>query len=217
MDKGLHIPTDALLDSGEGVPVVIVQSNVCNYLSWIPLVKYYSTTNRVLIPRMPLYSTPLTKSRLNDVVSHLHRFVTNYALGEFIGIGSGEGAHIVMRYAKLFPGRLSRLILTRSFDVSGLFATTVVDEKPGNEYDTVIPGNRVADVFTKEYQESMLQEQEATLKDMFFRLRPADIPATLILSDCSFISLPGSELQFKVHPQSCLHVPEDLIAHVIKL
>lgn len=217
MDKGLHIPTEALLDSGDGIPVVIVQSNVCNYLSWIPLVKYFSATNRVIIPRMPLYSTPLTTSRMDDVVNHLHRFVTDYAIGKFIGIGSGEGAHIVMRYANRFSGNVSRLILTRSFDAAGLLATTVVDEKPGNEFDMVMPGNRVAGVFTKEYQESILQEQEAVLKDVFFRLRPSDIPAALILHDCSFISLPGDEIQLKVHAQSYLQGPEDLIAHVIKL
>lgn len=217
MDKGLHIPTEALLDTGDGVPVIIVQSNVSNYLSWIPLVKFFSETNRVIIPRMPLYRTPLTTSRMDDVVNHLHRFVTDYAIGKFIGIGSGDGAHIAMRYANLFSGNVSRLILTRSFDAAGLLATTVVDEKPGNEYDTIIPGKKVTGVFTKEYEESILQEQEAVLRDVFFRLRPADIPAALILRDCSFISLPGDEIQLKVHAQSGLQGPEDLIDHVIKL
>lgn len=217
MATRIYLPTEPLFDAGEGYPIVVLHGSLYNFFSWMSLLRYFSQTHRVMIPRLPLYSNALMNIRIDDIVNYLHSFVQAYAIRKFICIGSGYGAYIALHYTKQFSDTLSQLILTRPFDVlSGLVSSTLLDEKIGNRHDMRVCGDRVFDKFSTASSNGIFHDDEMFLKDAFFRLCPFAIPATLIVDGHSFTSAPNRELQIDVHSNPFLSTPGDLILPVTK-
>jgi len=103
---------------GEGKPVVLLHGLFGNLSNWGHVGYEFTATHRVLIPRLPLYSTPLSVERLNDLVRYLEEFIDVHTKDKVILMGNSLGGQIAVLYAYQNPSRIDKLVLTGS---SGLF------------------------------------------------------------------------------------------------
>ncbi len=204
------------MDAGEGDPIIILHGAIYNFLPWTTLVKDLSTTNRIIIPRLPFHIEPISESRLIDIVDYLYYFIHEHTLYKSILLGSGCGAQLALNYTKEFPDTIRKLVLTRPFDLSFDSMKSIVDERPGSKEEIEASCYIPSDLFPHEYTDNPSQEQEHLLKDMFFRFCPSRIPATLILSQYSMSSLQTNEIVFDAYMNSPLRHPAHLITHIRK-
>ena len=107
-----------LFDVGEGKPVILLHGLFGNLSNWGQVAYEFTGTHRVLIPRLPFYSAPLSTARLNDLVCYLEDFIEAYALDKVTLMGNSLGGHIAVLYACQNPSRVNNLVLAGS---SGLF------------------------------------------------------------------------------------------------
>lgn len=212
----MQLPMEALFDSGHGVPIIILTGNIYNFIPWIPLLKYFSITHRIVIPRLPFHNNPLTMSRMEDLVQHLNRFIRVHTVHKFICIGSGAGSNIALHYTKQFPETIQKLILTRPFEnKTGIYVNTIIDEKAGGESDMYGVSLSASDLPTQRYYQNTFLKEEVILKDVFFRIYPFPIPAKLILSDCSYTYIRKNEIDLTIHSKT-IERPVDLIEPIVR-
>ncbi|HEY8936350.1 MAG TPA: alpha/beta fold hydrolase [Cyclobacteriaceae bacterium] len=107
-----------LLDLGEGEPVILLHGLFGNLSNWGHVVDEFKTTHRVLIPRLPFYTRPITRQRLDDLVDYITDFVEEHQLQKIILMGNSLGGHVALLYAWKFPALVRRLVLAGS---SGLY------------------------------------------------------------------------------------------------
>ena len=107
-----------LLDAGEGEPVILLHGLFGNLSNWGHVVDEFKTTHRVLIPRLPFYTRPITRQRLDDLVDYITDFVEENQLQKIILMGNSLGGHVALLYAWKYPALVRRLVLAGS---SGLY------------------------------------------------------------------------------------------------
>jgi len=107
-----------LFDVGEGEPIILLHGLFGNLSNWGHVTYEFSSTNRVLIPRLPFYSHPITKQRLDDLVDYLENFVREHKLDKVTLMGNSLGGHVALLYAWQRPSRVKKLVLAGS---SGLY------------------------------------------------------------------------------------------------
>jgi len=107
-----------LLDLGEGKPVILLHGLFGNLSNWGHVAHEFSSTHRVIIPRMPFYSNPISRERLDDLVYYLENFIAHHALEHVILMGNSLGGHVALLYTWQNPARVNKLVLAGS---SGLF------------------------------------------------------------------------------------------------
>ncbi|HTJ50671.1 MAG TPA: alpha/beta fold hydrolase [Cyclobacteriaceae bacterium] len=107
-----------LLDAGEGEPVILLHGLFGNLSNWGHVVDEFKTTHRVLIPRLPFYTRPITRQRLDDLVDYITDFVAENQLQKIILMGNSLGGHVALLYAWKYPALVRRLVLAGS---SGLY------------------------------------------------------------------------------------------------
>ena len=114
----MHFDYKPLFDVGEGKPVILLHGLFGNLSNWGHVAYEFTETHRVLIPRLPFYSTPLSVERLNDLVLYLEGFIDEHGLGKVTLMGNSLGGHVAVLYACQNPSRMDTLIRAGS---SGLF------------------------------------------------------------------------------------------------
>ncbi len=107
-----------LFDVGEGAPIILLNGLIGNLSNWGRVVYEFTSSNRVLIPRLPFYQVPVSSSRLNDLVNYLEQFIEAHGLNKVTLIGNSLGGHIALLYAWRQPSKVRKLILASS---SGIF------------------------------------------------------------------------------------------------
>lgn len=107
-----------LFDVGHGQPVVLLHGLFGSLSNWSYVAYEFTATHRVIIPRLPLYSNPISKERLNDLVGYLQDFIEAHQLEKIILMGNSLGGHIALLYTWKNPEHVQKLILTGS---SGLY------------------------------------------------------------------------------------------------
>jgi pimeloyl-ACP methyl ester carboxylesterase len=107
-----------LLDAGEGEPVILLHGLFGNLSNWGHVVDEFKTTHRVLIPRLPFYTRPITRQRLDDLVDYITDFIEENQLQKIILMGNSLGGHVALLYAWKYPALVRRLVLAGS---SGLY------------------------------------------------------------------------------------------------
>jgi 2-hydroxy-6-oxonona-2,4-dienedioate hydrolase len=107
-----------LLDAGEGEPVILLHGLFGNLSNWGHVVDEFKTTHRVLIPRLPFYTRPITRQRLDDLVDYINDFIEENQLQKIILMGNSLGGHVALLYAWKYPALVRRLVLAGS---SGLY------------------------------------------------------------------------------------------------
>ncbi len=103
-----------LFDVGEGEPIILLNGLIGNLSNWGRVAYEFTSSHRVLIPRMPFYQIPVSSSRLNDLVTYLEEFVEAQALDKVTLIGNSLGGHIALLYAWRQPSMVRKLVLASS-------------------------------------------------------------------------------------------------------
>lgn len=107
-----------LFDVGEGEPVILLHGLFGSLCNWEHVAYEFTGTHRVLIPRLPFYTMPISSERLNDLVTYLENFIEEHRLDKVTLIGNSLGGHLAILYAWQNPSRVRKLVLAGS---SGLF------------------------------------------------------------------------------------------------
>jgi 2-hydroxy-6-oxonona-2,4-dienedioate hydrolase len=107
-----------LFDAGQGEPLIMLHGLFGNLSNWGHVADEFISTHRVIVPRMPFFSHPVSRERLNDLVHYLEEFIAHHQLNHITLIGNSLGGHVALLYAWQQPAYVHKLILTGS---SGLF------------------------------------------------------------------------------------------------
>jgi 2-hydroxy-6-oxonona-2,4-dienedioate hydrolase len=142
-----------LFDVGHGPPIVLLHGLFGNLSNWGHVAYEFTSTHRVIIPRLPLYSNPISRERLVDLVEYVAQFIKYHDLGKVTLIGNSLGGHIGLLYTFNSPEHVEKLVLTGS---SGLFE---------NSFGITFP--RVKDyAFIREKVVSTFYKQEVVTKEL---------------------------------------------------
>lgn len=149
----IELPFQPLVDVGAGEPIVLLHGLFGNLSNWNQVTQEFSVTHRVLIPRLPLYSNPITKERLHTLVDYVTNFIEAHSLDKVVLMGNSLGGHIALLYAWQQPKKVKKLVLTGS---SGLFE---------NSFGGTFP--RVKDyAYIREKVESTFFKREVVTKEL---------------------------------------------------
>ena len=148
----VELPYEPLIEKGEGEVIILLHGFFGNFHIWEKVADELATTHRVLVPRIPLYTHPVSSERLDDIVDYLDRFIRrNVAENtKVILMGNSLGGHMALMYALHQPSKVKKLVLAGS---SGLFENSFGDTFPEvTEYEfltgTVQSAVRVLDNVT---------------------------------------------------------------------
>ncbi|HEY3429422.1 MAG TPA: alpha/beta hydrolase [Cyclobacteriaceae bacterium] len=107
-----------LFDVGQGKPMLLLHGLFGNLSNWGQVAFEFSLTHRVIVPRLPFYSTPILKERLDYLVQYLEEFIDEHRLDDIILMGNSLGGHLALLLAWKNPERIKKMVLAGS---SGLF------------------------------------------------------------------------------------------------
>lgn len=107
-----------LFDVGEGEPIILLHGLFGNLSNWGSVADEFTGTNRVLVPRLPFYSSPISRERLNDLATYLEEFIDHHNLQKVTLMGNSLGGHVALLYTWKNPHAVHKLVLAGS---SGLF------------------------------------------------------------------------------------------------
>ena len=114
----MKLDYEPLFDVGEGEPIILLPGIFGNLSNWGGVAFEFTSTHRVLIPRLPFYSQPITEQRLDDLVQYVAQFIEVHKLDKAILIGNSLGGQIALLYAWGHPEKVREMVLTGS---SGLY------------------------------------------------------------------------------------------------
>lgn len=77
-----------------------------------------SKSYKVIVPQMPLYSLPLSKTNIKALSEYIQAFVEQKGLQKVNILGNSLGGHVALDYALKVPEKIESLVLTGS---SGLY------------------------------------------------------------------------------------------------
>src|SRR4051812_11240839 len=107
-----------LFDVGEGKPMILLHGLFGNLSNWGLVAFEFSGSHRVIIPRLPFHSNPISRERLNDLVLYIENFVAHHQLKDVTIMGNSLGGHVGLLYTWQYPSNVIKLVLTGS---SGLY------------------------------------------------------------------------------------------------
>ncbi|PZR34695.1 MAG: alpha/beta hydrolase [Azospira oryzae] len=110
------------IDEGEGEPIVLLHGLFGNLSNWTSVVRHFSQSHRVIIPRLPIFEIPQHQANLEKLTVILDEFLDWHQLADVTLMGNSMGGHIALLYALRKPENVKKLILTGS---SGLFENTL--------------------------------------------------------------------------------------------
>ena len=120
---------------GEGEPIVLLHGLFGNLSNWTYVAEEFKATHQVIVPRLPLYSTPITKQRLDDLVDYLEEFVEAHRFNTVTLMGNSLGGHVALLYAYRRPEKVKKMVLAGS---SGLFENAFAGSFPRvKDYDYI--------------------------------------------------------------------------------
>lgn len=91
------------------------------------LLNHFSQAHRVLIPLLPIYTSPKEKTNLEGLLEYLVDFVKFKDLKNVITIGNSLGGHLALKYALTEQANNKAMVLTGS---SGLYEESMGDGYP---------------------------------------------------------------------------------------
>jgi 2-hydroxy-6-oxonona-2,4-dienedioate hydrolase len=98
----IELPFHPLFDAGEGEPIILLHGLFGNLSNWGHVAFELTATNRVIVPRLPLFANPVSSERLEDLVDYLKNFIDHHQLDNVVLMGNSLGGHV----ATVFHDRL---------------------------------------------------------------------------------------------------------------
>lgn len=116
------------LETGEGTPIVILHGLMGGLSNFDSVTHYFSQAGyKVVIPELPVYSTPLIKTGVKTFANYLNEFITHKGFNEVILLGNSLGGHIALYHTNLYPEVMKALVITGS---SGLYESAMGESYP---------------------------------------------------------------------------------------
>lgn len=118
------------LELGEGTPIIILHGLMGGLSNFEGVSSYFPNQGyKVLIPELPVYSLPLTKTKVVTYSNYLKDFIDHLGYGEkeVVLLGNSLGGHIGLLCTKMFPEKVKALVITGS---SGLYESAMGESYP---------------------------------------------------------------------------------------
>lgn len=110
----INLPVIPLYDYGTGPAIILLPYSISDFNNWETLLKSLSPSYRILIPRLPLLTSPLSQDRLNDVKNYLLHFIESHNLNKIILIGNSINNELAVQFATDNTNECRALILNLS-------------------------------------------------------------------------------------------------------
>ena len=115
------------MDEGEGDILLLLHGLFGTLSNWGGVIKKFSSTNRIIIPILPIYDMPLRQSGLEGLTAYVEGFVEMMNITNMSVMGNSLGGHIGLMYTLNNEDKVKNLILTGS---SGLFENSMGGSYP---------------------------------------------------------------------------------------
>lgn len=102
----------AYYDEGAGPVVVILHGPFGNLKMWRSTIVGMKDDFRIVIPRLPLFSSPVSEVTVKDLSDVLLEFLDWHQLTDVTLIGHGVGGQVALRHAYDHPDRVENVIIT---------------------------------------------------------------------------------------------------------
>ena len=106
------------VEEGKGNPIILLHGLFGALSNWKSVVSYFSKTNRIIIPRIPITEVDVKEANLESLTEFIIKFINKLRLKKITLIGNSLGGHVGLMYSILHPKKVKKLILTGS---SGLY------------------------------------------------------------------------------------------------
>ena len=115
------------IDEGEGDILLLLHGLFGMLSNWEGVINKFSSTNRIIIPILPIYDMPLRQSGLEGLTEYVEGFVEMTNITNMSVMGNSLGGHIGLMYTLNNEDKVKNLILTGS---SGLFENSMGGSYP---------------------------------------------------------------------------------------
>jgi pimeloyl-ACP methyl ester carboxylesterase len=116
------------VEAGEGQPIIVLHGLMGGLSNFEGVLNYFSKEGyKVIIPELPIYTLPLLKTNVKNLSKFLKDFMAYKKIDKAILIGNSLGGHIGLYFTKLYPKKVTALVLAGS---SGLYEKSMGDTYP---------------------------------------------------------------------------------------
>jgi len=115
------------IEEGEGEPLVLLHGLFGALSNFKHLVEHFKTTNKVVVPMLPLFELDLLHTTVGGLKKFVNRFIEARDYNNIHLVGNSLGGHVALIYILNHPERIKSLTLTGS---SGLFENGMGDSYP---------------------------------------------------------------------------------------
>ncbi len=115
------------IDEGQGENLVLLHGLFGALSNWETVVDKFSSSYRVIIPVLPIYTLPVKQAGLEKLTEFLENFIAFKNLKNLSLMGNSLGGHVALIYTLRNESNVSKLILTGS---SGLFENSMGGSYP---------------------------------------------------------------------------------------
>ena len=113
---------------GEGPTIIVLYGLMGGLSNFEGVLEYFPKKGyRVIVPELPLYSLPLSKTTVKSLANFLYEFVLSKNLKDVILLGNSLGGHIALLFSNYYPEKVKGIIITGS---SGLYENAMGDGYP---------------------------------------------------------------------------------------
>ncbi len=106
------------LEKGEGRVIMILHGLFGALSNFDGVIGHFSKTHKVVVPLMPLYDMPITKTSVKNLAKYIEDFVDHQGYNDVILLGNSLGGHVALVYTLKRMEKVGAMVLTGS---SGLY------------------------------------------------------------------------------------------------
>ncbi len=115
-------------ESGTGTPIIILHGLMGGLSNFDGVANYFPQHGyKVVIPELPIYTQNILKTNVKAFAKYVKDFITFKGFDRVILLGNSLGGHIALYHTKMYPEKMSGLVITGS---SGLYESAMGDSYP---------------------------------------------------------------------------------------
>lgn len=157
------------LEVGKG-PILLLLHGLFGALSnWKDVLHYYYKRYKVVIPLMPIYDMPITKTSVRGLSNFIHKFILHKNYPPVTLLGNSLGGHVALIYCLDHPGYVESMVLTGS---SGLYENAMGGSFPKrNDYGYIKSKVEYTFYHPETASKSLIDEVYQIVNDRFKAIR----------------------------------------------
>jgi len=115
------------VDEGQGEILFLLHGLFGALSNWDKVIRHFSREHRVIIPMLPILTTPIKSATITGLTEFVETFVKKFNLTDLTLLGNSLGGHIALVYTLRNKSNVKRIVLTGS---SGLFESAMGGSYP---------------------------------------------------------------------------------------